>query len=101
MNYKLIIFDACVVIQAIDSQAEAHDEARELIKHLVSGEGYDLVIPMHGFFEVKCAMKRMITIEGKKISSPFNSQLKALRFRPQPIDQAFLDNYFVHYAQPS
>jgi predicted nucleic acid-binding protein len=101
MTHKLVIIDACVIIHAFDSQAESHDEAHALIER-AKKEEFEIVMPMHGFFEIQCAMKRMTTIEGRTITSPFSSELQALRIRPQPIDHKFIENYYevdIPYAK--
>ena len=101
MKHKLVIIDACVIIDAFNSESKSHDEARKLIKRAKS-EKFEIVIPMHGFFEIQCTMRRLTSIEGKTISSPYNSELKALRIRPQPIDHKFIENYYdveIPYAK--
>jgi predicted nucleic acid-binding protein len=101
MEPKLIILDACVVIHALDSNAEQHGEARDLVRHLKEKK-FQVVMPMHGFFEIQCAMKRMTRVEGRRITSPFNAEVKALHITPQPIDHKFIENYFnveIPYAK--
>lgn len=101
MKHRIIIIDACVIIHAIDSDSESHEDARKLVDKVLKAQ-CEVVMPMHGFFEIQCAMKRMTTVEGRKITSHFNSELKAIKIRSQPIDHKFIENYFdveIPYAK--
>jgi predicted nucleic acid-binding protein len=101
VDRKVIILDACVVIHAFDSDAEQHVEARDLVK-ILKEKNFRVVMPMHGFFEIQCAMKRMTRVEGRTIKSPFNEEVKGLQITPQPIDHKFIENYFevdIPYAK--
>ena len=86
MESKLLIIDACIIIDAIDSSSATHEEAHKLIDR-IKKEKYKIIMPMHGFFEIQSTMKRITTIDGKHVSSKYNSELKAIRITPQPIDQ--------------
>ncbi len=101
MNNKLVLIDACVIIDAFDSSSSNHNEAHKLIER-TRNERYEIIMPMHGFFEIKCALQRISQVEGKTVTSPYDSELKGLNIRPQPIDHKFIENYYdvdIPYAK--
>ena len=101
MECKLVIIDACIIIDAIHSGAENHDEAHKLLER-VKKENYKIVMPMHGFFEIQSTFKRISRIEGLKVESKYNSELKAIKITPVAIDKKFIENYYdveVPYAK--
>ncbi|NDW22899.1 type II toxin-antitoxin system VapC family toxin [Alteromonas hispanica] len=90
-EYKLLIVDSCVIIEAFDSDSEYHSAAIELIES-IKNKAYKMIMPMHGYFEVKCAIQRLTECEGKTISTPYTNA-GDLPFHTQPIDEKFILDY--------
>ena len=39
-------------------------------------------------------MKRITRVDGRKVTSPFNSEANAIPIKPAPIDLKFIENYY-------
>jgi hypothetical protein len=80
---KLLIVDASVVVDAFDSTS-AHHLAADAFLQGANARGFSLVMPMQGFFEVKCAMQRIVHIDKRQIAPRYRAFDSALRMIPQP-----------------
>lgn len=90
-EHKLLIIDSCVIIEAFDGSSEYHSSAVKLIESAKSNS-YKMIMPMHGFFEVKCAVQRLTECEGKTISTPY-TKVGDLPIVTQAIDEKFIVDY--------
>lgn len=89
---KLLIVDACVIVDAFDSTSSHHETADDFLQ-TAHCRGFSLIMPMHGFFEVKCAVHRIMHVEGRQVASRYRSFNSGLRMIAQPIDHKFIDDY--------
>lgn len=92
MNPKLIIVDSSVVVDAFDTNAAGHSDALAFL-NAARANGFIVTMPMHGYFEVRCTLRRIVHIEGKKISPAFTSFETAYPIKTIAIDNKFLDNF--------
>jgi predicted nucleic acid-binding protein len=89
---KLLIVDASVVVDAFDTTS-VHSSAADSFLQTAHDRGFSLVMPMHGFFEIKCAMHRIVHIDKRKIAPRYQAFHSALRMIAQPIDHKFIEDY--------
>jgi len=91
-EFKLFIVDSCVVVDAFDTSSDWHASAHTFLESARAAD-CRLVMPMHGVFEVKCAMHRIVHVEKRKVSPPYKAFESALHIIPQPIDHKFMEQY--------
>ena len=75
---KLLIVDASIIVDAFDTTSAHHKAADALLQTAHSG-GFSLVMPMHGFFEVKCAMHRIVHIDKRQVAPRYRAFNSALQ----------------------
>jgi len=92
MAQKLIIVDSSVVVDAFDSTSSHHTDAHAFLES-ARAHGFLVTMPMNGYFEVKCSMRRIAHVEMKKVSPPYISFATAYPIKTIAIDMKFVDNF--------
>lgn len=103
MTTKLLVVDSSVVVDAFDTSSAEHFASHSFLE-AARRSGFKLAMPVHGFFELKCAMHRLVHVEKRKVAPPYNSFESAIPFQLVHLDQRFLENYSdveVEYAKGS
>lgn len=91
MSNNIIVVDACVFIDAMDSQAQNKIESIDFFKSIETRKDHVIAMPAHGLFEVNCTISKL------KLANKFNLpqilEKNMGNWKMVPIDLNFMTKY--------